>query len=476
MIRENAVARLMGRDDRCGCIEVWQAGLQLRRNRSTMAADTEIYDQARACPASWMTPGGLIAEEQQMALSKFQRTRLARVLNYEDARRYAKRTLPRAVFDYVDGGSEDEVTMRRNAEGFHDLCFRPRMGVWVVEPQLSTTLFGQSISFPVLTAPCGGLKLIHPQADIGVAGASASAGTIHISSSASSFSLEEIAESSPDRHWFQLYRFMGRAGMENLVNRAKAAGYKAIVATVDTQVGSKRERNWRNGFSYSMRVNVANALRLGPQLARRPFWLARYIRDGMPFQLANTAGMTLDGVPMALAEMGYKESNSPTWEDVAWVRQNFDGPVLVKGVLTAEDGRRALDLGCDGVVVSNHGGRQLDGAPAAIDVLPEVVAAVGDKMEILVDGGVRRGSDVLKALALGAKAVLIGRPYVWGLALAGQDGVSHMLETLRSEMARSLQLMGCSSIRDLDYTWLTRAGSAMSSAPATTWPESQPTS
>jgi isopentenyl diphosphate isomerase/L-lactate dehydrogenase-like FMN-dependent dehydrogenase len=419
-----------------------------------------------------MTRGGLTAEEQEMALSRFQRTRLARVLNYEDARRLAKWTLPRAVFDYVDGGSEDEVTMRRNTEGFRDLRFRPRMGVWVEEPQLSTTLFGQRISFPVLAAPCGGLRLIHPQADVAVARASASAGTIHIASSASSFPLEQIAESSPDRHWFQLYRFMGRPGMENLVNRAKAAGFKGIVATVDTQVGSKRERNFRNGFSYSMRVNAANALKLAPQLAPRPFWLARYVRDGMPFQLANTAGMTRDGVPMALPEMGHRESNSPTWEDVAWVRQNFDGPVLVKGVLTAEDAYRALELGCDGVVVSNHGGRQLDAAPAAIDVLPEVVTAVGDRMEVLVDGGVRRGGDVLKALALGAKAVLIGRPYVWGLALGGQDGVAHMLEMLRAEMKQSMQLMGCSSIHDLDRTWLTHVGSALPSASGTSRVES----
>jgi len=423
-----------------------------------------------------MTPSGLIAEEQEMALSKFQRTRLARVLNYEDARRFAKWTLPRAVFDYVDGGAEDEVTMRRNAQGFADLRFRPRMGVWVPEPQVSTTLFGQSLSFPVLTAPCGGLRLIHPQADIGVAAASASAGTIHISSSASSFSLEEIAGSSPDRHWFQLYRFMGRPGMENLVTRAKAAGYQAIVATIDTQVGSKRERNWRNGFSYSMRVNAANALKLSPQLAPRPFWLARYVLDGMPFQLANTAGMTRDGAPMSMPEMGYRESNSPTWEDVAWVRQNFDGPVLVKGVLTAEDARKALDLGCDGVVVSNHGGRQLDAAPATIDVLPEVVASVGDKMEILIDGGVRRGSDVLKALALGAKAVLIGRPYVWGLALGGQDGVSHLLEMLSAEMKRSMQLMGCASIHDLDRTWLMHGGSPLPVPPGTPWAEPQPAS
>jgi L-lactate dehydrogenase (cytochrome) len=417
-----------------------------------------------------MTPGGPISQEEEMALSRFQRARLARVLNYQDARRLAKRTLPRGVFDYVDGGSEDEVTMRRNTAAFRDLRFRPRMGVWVEEPQLSTTLFGQSVSFPVLTAPCGGLRLIHPEADIGVACAAASAGTIHVASSASGFSLEEIAASSPDRHWFQLYRFMGRPGLENLVNRAKAAGYRAIVATVDTQVGSKRERDWRNGFTRSMRVNAANALKLGPQLAPRPFWVARYVRDGMPFQLANTAAMTGDGVPIALPEMAHQESNSPTWEDVAWVRESFDGPVLVKGVLTAEDCRKASDHGCDGVVVSNHGGRQLDGAPAAIDVLPEIVAAVGGEMEVLLDGGVRRGSDVLKALALGAKAVLIGRSYVWGLALGGQDGVSHMLEMLRAEMKCSLQLMGCSSIHDLDRSWLMQAsatGPVAAAEPAT---------
>jgi L-lactate dehydrogenase (cytochrome) len=389
-----------------------------------------------------------------MPLNTFQRARLARVLNYQDARRFARRTLPRAVFDYVDGGTEDEVTMRRNTEAFRELCFRPRMGVWIEEPQLSTTLFGQSVSFPVLAAPCGGLRLIHPEADIGVARAAAAADTLHVVSSASGFSLEQIAESSPDRHWFQLYRYLGRPGMENLVHRAKAAGFKAIVVTIDTQVGSKRERNWRNGFSYSMRVNAANALKLSPQLAPRPFWLARYVRDGMPFQLANTAGMNHGGPALALPEMARTESNSPTWEDIAWVRENFDGPVLVKGVLTAEDAVKAHDLGCDGVVVSNHGGRQLEGAPATIDVLPEIVAAVGDTMEVLLDGGVRRGGDVLRALALGAKAVLIGRPYVWGLALGGQDGVSYMLEMLRAEVKRSMQLMGCSSVHELDSTWL----------------------
>jgi L-lactate dehydrogenase (cytochrome) len=399
-----------------------------------------------------------------MPLSKFQRARLARVLNYSDARRQAKWALPRGVFDYVDGGTEDETTLRRNIAAFEDVRFRPRMGILVDEPEMSTTLFGQELSFPVLTAPCGGMKLIHPDGDIGVARAAAAAGTMHIASSVSGFSLEDIAQASPGQHWFQLYRFRGREGLENLVLRAKAAGYKAIVATLDTQVVSKREKDWRNGFSYSMRPNAANVLKLGPQLAPRPFWIARYIRDGMPFQIANTAAMARDGVPMLLSEMGRGSTSSPTWEDLAWVRENFDGPVLVKGVLTAEDCRQALDLGCDGVVVSNHGGRQLEGAPATMDVLPEIVAAVGDRTEVLVDSGVRRGGDVLKALSLGATAVLVGRPYVWGLALGGQDGVSHMLELLRAEMKRSMQLMGCRSVHDLDPSWV-GAPSAQSARP-----------
>jgi L-lactate dehydrogenase (cytochrome) len=393
-----------------------------------------------------------------MSSGRFQRARLARVLNYQDARRLAKWTLPRGVFDYVDGGTEDEITKRRNTAAFQELSLRPRMGTWVADPALSTTLFGQEISFPVLTAPCGGMKLVHPDGDLGVARAAAAAGTIHVASSVSGFSLEEISQGSPDRHWFQLYRFRGREGMENLVTRAKAAGYKAIVATLDTQVVSKREKDWRNGFSYSMRPSAANVLKLGPQLAPRPFWIARYVRDGMPFQIANTAAMARDGVPMLLSEMGRGATSSPTWEEVAWVRDNFDGPVLVKGVLTAEDCRKALDLGCDGVVVSNHGGRQLDGAPATIEVLPEIAAAVGDRMEILLDGGVRRGSDVLRALALGAKAVLIGRPYVWGLALGGQDGASHMLELLRAELTSTMRLMGCPSVRELDPSWVAAPG------------------
>lgn len=383
-----------------------------------------------------------------MALNRFQQARLRRVLNYEDARRFARLTLPRGIFDYVDGGAEDEITLRRNTAELQRLQLRPRMGSWVPSPKLSTTVLGEAISFPVLTAPCGGLKLVHPEADIGSARAAAAAGTVDIASSVSGQTLEEIAASTTALKWFQLYKLSGRAGMEQLVRRAAAAGYGAIVATLDTPVAAKRERDWRNGFTHSMRVNLATAAEVGPQVSLRPFWLARYIRDGMPFEAANAA----DSMP--LAEVSGIESNSPTWEEVAWVCENFDGPVLVKGVLTGEDCRRAAELGCRGVIVSNHGGRQLDGTPTPIEVLPEIVAAVGDRLEVLLDSGIRRGTDVVKALALGARAVLVGRPYVWGLALGGQEGVTHMLELLREELTRTLQLLGCASVEDLDPSWV----------------------
>jgi L-lactate dehydrogenase (cytochrome) len=395
-----------------------------------------------------------------VSLSRLQRARLARVLNYDDARRYARWTLPRGVFEYVDGGAEDEVTMHRNVDAFKELRFRPRMAVWVPEPELATTLFGEAISMPVLTAPCGGMKLVHPEGDVGAARAAAAAGTIHVASSASMCTLEELAQQSAGPKWFQLYRYGGRAGMESLVHRAGAAGYTAIAVTVDTTVSGRREKDFRNGFSYSMRVNVRNAVRIAPQLLPRPLWAWRYVKDGMPFDLANTADATANGVALSLAKAASgEESASPSWDELAWIRENWKRPLLVKGLLTAEDARRAVDAGCEGIIVSNHGGRQLEGAPASLDALPEIVAAVGDETAILLDGGVRRGADVAKALALGARAVLIGRPYVWGLALGGEAGVEHMLALLRLELTTTMQLMGCESVHHLDPSWITTAPS-----------------
>ena len=382
--------------------------------------------------------------------------RLAGIRNFEDARSAAKRQLPRAIFDYVDGGAEDEVTLGWNTQGFRDLSFEPRGGTWIANPILRTTVLGLDLSMPVLTAPCGGMRLVHPDGDVGIAAAASTAGIAHVATSASGYSLEEIAE-TPGPQWFQAYRFSNLEAMKTLIRRAKAAGYEGLVATIDTSVAGNREKDFRNGFSYNMRINLANVVKMAPRMATRPGWVYRFMRDGMPFQLPNTADLTVDGKPMELTEMTRvgKDSHSPSWEDIAWMRANWEGPLIVKGILNVADAERARQLGVDGIIVSNHGGRQLDGAPSTISVLPRIADAVGGDVVVLLDSGIRRGSDVVKALALGAKAVLVGRHPAWGLAVAGEAGVNHTLEILRSEMIRTMRLLGCPSVDELDPTWVT---------------------
>ncbi|MER7115812.1 alpha-hydroxy acid oxidase [Saccharomonospora azurea] len=388
-------------------------------------------------------------------IERIRRARVARLLDHEDLQRAAARALPRGIREYVAGGSEDEVTLARNAQAFRDVAFRPRMATWVPEPELATTVLGTRVDLPVLTAPCGGLRLVHPDGDLGFAKAAAGAGTVHVASSAAGFTLEDIASVEGPK-WFQLYRFSSHETMEHLMRRAQDAGYSALVATVDTAVSGYRVRDFKNGFSYSMRVNARNAVKLAPQLLRKPAWLARYVLDGLPFEIPNTARITADGKPMVLTEMtkGGAGSHSPTWTDIDWLRANWRGPLVVKGLLTVEDARRAVDAGADAVIVSNHGGRQLDGAPATLTVLPRIVDSVGDRAEVLLDSGIRRGSDVVKALSLGAKAVLAGRLPTWGLAAGGTAGVERSLELLRTEMIRTMRLLGCHSVAELDRSWL----------------------
>jgi isopentenyl diphosphate isomerase/L-lactate dehydrogenase-like FMN-dependent dehydrogenase len=375
------------------------------------------------------------------------------ILSYEDARRRARRVLPEGLWQYVDGGAEDERTLARNTEAFREILFHPRLGNWNPKPDLETTLFGTKVSMPILTAPCGGLRQIHPAGDVGVSRAAAELGTMHVPSTASGHTVEEIAAATSAPKWFQLYSMWSRAGMERLVERVQEAGYEALVVTIDSPVSGYRERDLRYAFR-STRINLHAARRLGPQLVTRPGWLWRYWRDGLPFGLANTRSP--DGTTLPLNSMSQTGSASicATWDDIAWIREHWRGPLLIKGVLTPEDARRAVDAGSNGIVVSNHGGRQLDGAPATIDVLPTIVAAVGADTVVLLDGGVRRGGDVVRALALGARAVMVGRPYVWGLAIGGEAGVRHVLLLLRAELTRTLQLMGCGSVHELDETWL----------------------
>jgi L-lactate dehydrogenase (cytochrome) len=379
----------------------------------------------------------------------------ASFLNVADARLRARRTLPRVVFDYVDGGAEDELTMHANMAAFRDIAFRPRMAVGAGAPSLSIRLFGEMLRLPVILAPCGLTRLLHPDGPIGAAQAAAERGTISVLSTVAGTPLEEVASASSGPMWFQLYSAGGRSESESLIDRAAAAGYRGLVVTVDTPVLGHRERDVRHGVDPPLRITAGGVVHLGPQVLSRPVWAWRMLRDGVQMFNPSTQA-TLSG-PSVLTVSNIA---SPfRWSDIEWIRGRWNGSLLVKGILGSEDAERAVDCGADGVIVSNHGGRQLEGAPATLRVLPEVVEAVGGDTEVFVDGGIRRGSDVVKAIALGASAVLVGRPYLYGLAAAGRRGVENVLDILRDEMSRTLALLGCSGVDSLDSSWLRPAGS-----------------
>jgi isopentenyl diphosphate isomerase/L-lactate dehydrogenase-like FMN-dependent dehydrogenase len=281
------------------------------------------------------------------------------------------------------------------------------------------------------------------------------AGTVFTLSSASGMSIEDVRAATTGPLWFQLYFLGGRAGAEVLIDRAARAGYRALVVTVDTQVVGVRERDVRNGLARGPNVDARNIVRFAPQVARRPRWLINFVRDGMAIELANARELGPGGTRMRPDQAAAAlVAEPPTWADLEWIRRQWKGPLVIKGLLTGEDARRAEDGGADGVVVSNHGGRQLDGAPATLRVLPEIVAAVGSHVEVFIDGGVRRGSDVIRALALGARAVMIGRPYAYALGARGERGVDALLALLRDELLNAMGLMGCQSVHDVDRTWI----------------------
>lgn len=383
-------------------------------------------------------------------------------VNVAHARDLARRSVPRTVFDYVDGGADDERTLADNSQAFADVTFRPCMGRDIGRPELRTTVLGTPVSTPILFAPCGLMGTVHPAAEPAVARVAERAGTIAAFSTYTSTTLEHIAASAGGHKWFQLYFLGGRAGAESLIGRARAAGYEALVVTVDTNVNGHRERDIRNGVRFPLKVDVQSARTFGPQVALRPGWLYRFARAGFPLEIANAApvpGQSVEPVePVDTASSIFEAP--PTWADLEWIRELWGGPVVVKGLMTGDDARRAVDAGADAVIVSNHGGRQLDGVPGTLRLLPEVVEAIGDEVEVLVDGGVRRGSDVVKAVSLGARAVLIGRPYIYGLGAGGEAGVARILEVLTEELTRTLQLLGCPSVADLGPEWVSIDGSA----------------
>ena len=382
-----------------------------------------------------------------------------RIRTVEDARRLARRRVPRAVFDYLDGAAEGEITLRANREALEEITFVPRTGTTrgIPAPGTSTTVAGARCSMPVLLSPIGFTRMMEREGDVAGARAAGDAGTAFTLSTMSGHTIEEVARSATGPLWFQLYFLGGRGGAEQLIDRAQRAGYAALVVTMDTQTVGNRERDLRHGIKPPLHMTLANATKFAPQVSLRPSWLAGFALDGFRLDIANTTSVRTERGTMSAEEaLTYWGASPTTWEDFSWIREQWRGPIVAKGIITIDDAKRAVGAGVSAVVVSNHGGRQLDGVTASLRVLPEVVDAIGDQVEVLVDGGIRRGSDVVRALALGARAAMIGRPWAYGLAAAGEAGVAKVLEILRADIDRTLRLLGCPSTSALDRAYVER--------------------
>jgi isopentenyl diphosphate isomerase/L-lactate dehydrogenase-like FMN-dependent dehydrogenase len=376
-----------------------------------------------------------------------------RVVNIADLRRVAKRRLPKAVFDYIDGGADGELTLRENCRAFDTVTWRPRCAVAMPSCELRTTVLGTPVAFPLLLGPVGSSRLFHPRGEEVAARAAGAAGIPYVLSTLSGCRLEDVQAASSGPVWYQLYLLGGRDVATTAIERARAAGFSAVVLTIDTPVAGLRERDVRNGVKELLSRNLWSMLPFVPQMLARPRWLASFLGDGGLMKFPN---VVLPGTgPMLYADVGSAlEQSVVSWSDLRWIRDAWSGPIVVKGVHTGEDARRAVDEGANAIVVSNHGGRQLDGVAPTLRVLPEVVAAVNGQIEVLLDGGVRRGSDIAKALCLGARAVLVGRAYAYGLAAGGGAGVARAIEILRTDLIRTLKLLGCASVAGLDRSYV----------------------
>ena len=375
------------------------------------------------------------------------------VVCIEDFRPLARRRIPKAVFDYLDGGAEGEVTLRENCRAFQDVTFRPRHAVSLASCALGTRVLGFDLALPFLLAPVGYSRLMHPGGEVAAARAAGAAGTAYILSTISGHKLEDVKAGSTGPVFYQLYLMGGRGAAEAVIDRARVAGFSALVVTIDTAVSGIRERDYRNGMKELISGTVFEKIPYIPELLKHPGWLLDYVRDGglpgLPNVIIPGKGqMPLVDINAALA------AAAVTWGDLSWIREHWKGPIVVKGVLTGDDARRAVDEGAAAISVSNHGGRQLDGLPASVRALPEVVKAANGQVEVLMDGGVRRGTDIVKAICMGARAVLCGRAYAYGLAAAGEAGVTRAIEILRTDLERTLRLLGCPSVAALDRSYV----------------------
>jgi isopentenyl diphosphate isomerase/L-lactate dehydrogenase-like FMN-dependent dehydrogenase len=376
-----------------------------------------------------------------------------RVVAVEDLRRIARRRVPKAVFDYLDGGAEGEVTLRENCRVFDDVTFRPRHAVALAECDLRTRVLGFDLALPFLLAPVGYSRLMHPGGEVAAARAAGTAGIGYILSTISGHKLEDVKATSSGPVFYQLYLMGGRGAAEAVIERARIAGFSALVVTIDTPVSGIRERDHRNGVKELISGGLLDKVPFLTQVISRPGWLISYLLDGGLPGLPNVVVPGKGQMPLVDINAALAES-AVTWADLRWIRELWRGPIIVKGVLTGDDARRAMDEGAAAISVSNHGGRQLDGVPASLRALPEVVKAVEGRIEVLMDGGVRRGADIAKALCMGAQAVLCGRAYAYGLAAAGEAGVDRAIDILRTDLERTLRLLGCPSVAALDPSYV----------------------
>ena len=366
--------------------------------------------------------------------------RLAKAASVADLRAIARRRLPRGVFDYLDGGAEDERTLAANEAAFAAVGWRPRVLNEVEDIDVGSTLLGRPLAYPLVLAPVGFPRLLHPDGELAAARAAERAGLPYTLSTMSSRSIEEVRAVSEGRLWFQVYAWRDRGLVKEMIERAREAAYETLVLTVDTAVLGRRERDVRRGFSMPPAIGLDTIV----DGALHPAWSWSFVRSE-PVRFANVVGRDVgDGSSPVVMSEYIKTQFDPalSWADVDWLRSVWDGPVLVKGIGRVEDAVRAADAGVDAVVLSNHGGRQLDGAPAALTLVAPVADAVDGRTEIICDGGIRRGSDIVKAVASGATAAMAGRAYLYGLAAAGERGVDRVLEWLRADMIRTMSLLG----------------------------------
>lgn len=374
--------------------------------------------------------------------------RLARTASVEDLRRIARRRLPGGVFDYIDGAAEDERTLVANQAAFAAVTFRPRVLRGVGAIDTASTLLGHPLAYPLVLAPTGFTRIADPQGELAVARAAERAGLPYTLSTLSTRSIEEVRSVSNGRLWFQVYAWRDRGLIKEMLERAAAAEYEAIVLTVDTAVLGRRERDVRRGFSLPPAIGLGTLL----DGALHPGWTLAFARSE-PIRFANVAGREVgDGAsPVTLSDyINTQFDPGLSWADVDWLRSNWNGPIILKGIQTTDDALLAVDAGVDAIALSNHGGRQLDGAPAPLSLVAPVADAVGGRIEIICDGGVRRGSDIVKALAAGATAAMAGRAYLYGLGAAGEAGVDQVLDWFRADIIRTMNLLGTQAIPDLN--------------------------